>query len=460
MAEKHAPTGLERMAQPEKPQSVDWASHFSREALARTLPTLRVIISQFQGMPGVIGLHGGLPAPSAFPITSLSFTLRDGTTATIDDPAKLDAMQQYSVAPLGYAPLQQWTEQHTRAMHSPPAGTSYKTSITNGSNSSLEMVMSLLLNEGDSVLVERFTYSHVVENVINFRGLKAVPLDTDIDGILPGMLRRTLQAAKEAAMVDGSRPPRVLYTVPTGQNPTGLTCPIERKAELYAVCSEFDVIILEDDPYWYLQFGRTGEVPGLGSRLERSFLSLDMEGRVIRLDSFAKFLAPGLRLGWITAAPLLVEKFTFCLHGTTLGACATTQVLVSEMIQAWGPAGLEAHTCTMQRSYAHRAQVVLAAAEKHLTGLAEWTTPSAGMFMWMKLLAGITDADEILDELKENKVVVVPGRIFHALGPVPPESCPFVRISFSSASDEDLTEGIARLATVMRRYQASNAAKP
>lgn len=69
--------------------AVDWASHFSREAADRSLPSLRVIISQFQGMPGVIGLHGGLPAPTAFPITSLSFTLRDGTTATIDDPVKV-----------------------------------------------------------------------------------------------------------------------------------------------------------------------------------------------------------------------------------------------------------------------------------------------------------------------------------------------------------------------------------
>ena len=168
---------------------MDWGSHFSREAEERTLPSLRIITSQFQGRAGVISMHGGMPAASAFPITSMSFTLRDGTTATIDDPAKvrpetpgqgrpirsglsecfsfasfgagtrefgrwppatgtgadawpapqLEAMQQYSVAPLGYAPLQQWAWQHTHAMHSPPRGASYETAITNGSNASLEV---------------------------------------------------------------------------------------------------------------------------------------------------------------------------------------------------------------------------------------------------------------------------------------------------------------------------------
>jgi hypothetical protein len=135
-----------------------------------------------------------------------------------------------------------------------------------------------------------------------------------------------------------------------------------------------------------------------------------------------------------------------------------SQVVVSSLLNTWGKQGFENHVKDMQRGYARRAGILHDAAVEHLTGLAEWTAPVAGMFAWFKLGGGIRDADEVLEHLKEEKVVVVPGRVAHCDGPRPSFPCPYIRVSFASATDEDLREGIRRLACVIRRYQATVAA--
>jgi len=431
---------------------VDWLARLSDIGQGVQPPSLRAIVNRFADVPGVIGLHGGFPAAAAFPIANLSFTTVDGTRVDINDPVKVAAMQQYCVSPLGYAPLAQWAAAFQKRQHSPPCETA--TGITTGSNCALEMLCKLLLNKGDSILVEEFTYAHMVESTINLHGFKALPVAMDEQGMLPSSLRAVMTAAQSQP-----NPPRVLYTIPTGQNPTGSTVPLARKAEIYALCQEFDLVLLEDDAYYTLQFPLpSGEPRGLG-QLEGSYLSLDTDGRVVRLDSFAKALAPGLRLGWATGSPAIIGKLASCVHGTALGPCATTQVMVAEMLQAWGEEGLEGHVRNMQLEYGRRAGVVLAAAEKHLVGVASWRAPQAGMFLWLTLGAGVTDADEILDLLAEAAVALVPGRIAHALGPHPPLPCPFLRLSFAAAPDDQLQEAMKRLGHVLRTFAAKKNAE-
>ncbi|KAK9807681.1 hypothetical protein WJX72_005972 [[Myrmecia] bisecta] len=395
-------------------------------------------------------------------------TLRDGSKVEITDPAKVSAAQQYSTVLKGYPGLQEWAHAHTWAQHSPPGA--HEVMVTGGSNHTLEIIFSLLLNRGDPLLCEEYTYPHVVESFMNMKGYKAMPVSIDQHGIVPSALRATLEARKES----GAQMPRLMYTVPIGQNPTGAITPVSRRRQIYDICRTFDVVIIEDDPYYYLQFAGAGCEPLGLNNLGQSYLSMDTDNRVIRLDSFAKVLAPGVRLGWVTAAPAMIEKIIFCLHGSTLGPCSSSQVMVAEMLRVWrqaglaehvmvaemlrvwGQAGLEAHVRNMQSKYAHRAQVIHDAAAEHLAGLAEWSRPQAGMFMWMRLGAGVTDADQILDLLKEERVVVVPGRIAHCKGPHPGVPCPYVRVSYASAADEDLKEGMRRLANVLRAFQQNH----
>ncbi|KAL3147261.1 hypothetical protein ABBQ32_002752 [Trebouxia sp. C0010 RCD-2024] len=433
--------------------TVDYSRHFGHEGQARQLASLRVLLSAFTGVPGIIGLHGGLPPADAFPFTEMSFTLRDGTKMEIKDPAQVAAAQQYSVTLRGYPALHDWVKKHTWALHSPPGD--HDVLVTGGSNATIEMLMSLLMNPGDTIMCEEFTYPHMIESFVIPKGFKVLGITTDDQGIVPEALSKAL----EGRTAQGSKAPRLLYTVPVGQNPTGVVTPLDRRRQIYSICRKHDIIILEDDPYFYLQFSVGNVAPRGLQDLGSSYLSLDIDGRVIRLDSFSKVLSPGLRLGWATAAPALLEKLIFHLHGSTLGPCALSQVVVASLLHHWGPQGFEQHVKDMQQGYARRAHILHAAAERHLQGLAEWQEPRAGMFAWLRLFGGIQDADQILDKLKEEKVVVVPGRIAHCEGPRPTSACPYIRVSFASAADADLEEGIKRLATVIKSFQQETAAK-
>eukprot|EP00891_Asterochloris_glomerata_P003670 jgi/Astpho2/3670/fgenesh1_pg.00059_%23_23_t len=381
--------------------------------LCRQLSSLSALIFGFNGVPGMIGLNGGLPNASIFPVKSMQLTLTDGTVLDISDPDKMAAAQQYNTAGAGYGPLHKWVTQHTQELHQPPAG--QRCVITSGSNQAIDMVLCVLLNRGDSLLCDKYTYSHLVEAMVGPKGYKAIPVPTDDEGMTPETLEQTLQVIKAA----GGKLPRVLYTVPTGQNPTSVITSLERKKALYQMACKHDLVIIEDDPYHYLQFPLNSDELGL-HKLGQSYLSLDTAGRVVRLDSFAKFLAPGYRVGWLTAAEHFTEKFTYQIHGTALGPCSTTQVMIAVMMQHWGNVGLDKHLKDIQGQYRRRAGLMHTAAQKHLRGLAEWKAP---------------------------------GRISHCNGPYPGIPCPYVRISFAMAPEEDIPEGIRRLAEILKRRQ-------
>ena len=258
---------------------------------------------------------------------------------------------------------------------------------------------------------------------------------------------------------------------------------------MYAVCRKWGVAIVEDDPYYYLQYGNGDETERRRRRRRRreggrreqqqlkglhglgaSYLSLDVDGRVIRLDSFSKVLFPGVRLGWATAPRAVIDKLVCHLHGVALGAPPLAQVLTSALLlRGWGGgddgpgglggpggrrlpdgggrggagpfAGFERHVQTMQREYRRRASVAHAAASRHLAGLASWRRPAAGMFLWATLAADLAPvADAALARARSAGVVVVPGAYAHCSGDRE-RPCACFRLSFAGASDEALEEG-------------------
>ena len=303
------------------------------------------------------------------------------------------------------------------------------------------------------------------------------PIGTDIDqyGIIPEKLEALLAdlLLKKSQQAAGSNDtqslsssfPKLLYTIPTGQNPTGSTCTLERKRAIYDICRRYDLWIIEDDPYFYLQYGNNSKVPGLNGLIAQgpqSYLSLDIDGRVIRIDSFAKFLAPGLRLGWVSGPEMIVEKIVATIQAHTVGPCGITQVLAASTLGTWGDAGLHDHLTKVQGEYGRRARMVGEAAERYLTGLAEWGgVPQAGMFLWIKLIFPkdstttiIRDAYDIWGDFLAAGVVFVPGRATHwrggaAAGGDASFHSPYIRVSFSNASDECIEEGMKRLRHVL-----------
>ncbi|KAK9835444.1 hypothetical protein WJX74_000131 [Apatococcus lobatus] len=394
-----------------------------------------------------VRMHGGLPAASSFPFESFSYKLRTGSTSTVIDPQKVSMAQQYNLTLTGHPDLRHWLRQHVMDQHQAPG--EHDTYVSSGTNHALEVVTALMMERGDPILCEEFSYFYMLDSVITAAGYKVLPVAMDQHGMKPEHLNQILQRRSELGMSI----PRLLYTVPVGQNPTGTTVPLERRRDLYKVAQDWNLIIIEDDAYYYLQYPNGADkLPGTHA-LGASYLSMDTDGRVVRMDSCSKLLAPGLRLGWVTAAPPLLEKMAMHTHASLNGPNGICQALLMELLSQWGESGFEKYVLTMQAEYQRRAAVLQAAVEKELTGLVEWRKPTAGMFMWLKLLAGVRDADEVLPELAEAGVMVLPGRIAHCQGPRTPFPCPYIRLSFASASDEDMQLAASRLADILRSHQ-------
>lgn len=143
------------------------------------------------------------------------------------------------------------------------------------------------------------------------------------------------------------------------------------------------------------------------------------------------------------------------IQSHTVGPCSLTQVVTVETLKAWGDEGLDAHVRLVQREYAQRAQRIVAACERHLAGLAQWSHPSAGMFIWLRLQT-VQDASEIWDQLRAAKVVLMPGRAMHCRSVDPEFRSPHMRVSYSNATPENLDEGMRRLGEVLRQHAAAS----
>jgi DNA-binding transcriptional MocR family regulator len=354
---------------------------WSQEGNRRTYGLLKQLVSNVQGADStsLIGLHGGLPPAECFPLSTIELTLRNGQSIRFDAQA---AQEQYNVSPSGYPPLQNWCEVHTNRMHNPPPKTNHRTVITDGSTHALDILLSLFLNPEDIIIVEEYSYSHFLECIVAPKSYKAVGVRLDEKGMDPAHLEEVLHQHLAKDIDGGSI--KLLYTIPVGQNPTGIVNTPERTSQIYALCKKYDVFIIEDDPYSYIQFKQFSVLEDL--RSNSSYLSMDVDGRVIRVDSFAKTIAPGFRLGWLTAASYVCERFCMALQGTSLGGNMMSQVVLYHLLEDWGDEGLVDHLQKLRTTYSNRANVMYETARKELQGLAHFSKPEAGMFMVSEFL--------------------------------------------------------------------------
>ncbi|PSC75895.1 B Chain Kynurenine Aminotransferase Ii Inhibitor [Micractinium conductrix] len=417
----------------------------SRHGRCITGGSLRSLVSRTHGLEGLVGLHGGLPPEHVFPLTSLRLGLQGGRCVELS-AASLMGAQQYTMVQAGLPSLHQWAVNHVRTLHTPPGG--HDLLLTSGASHALEMVCSLFLDPGDAVAVEEYSYPQLLECHLVPRGCRVLPVAMDDEGVLPESLEQALAGAQQR----GEPLPKLFYSVPTGHNPTGIVTSLERRRAVYGICRRYGLLIVEDDAYFYLQFPQgTDSPPGLaGLPRHASYLSLDVDGRVVRIDTFAKFLAPGLRLGWAVAAPAVAEKLTHLMQAQTLGPSGLSMALTDALLAEWGDAGLDAHLRLVQSEYAAKAAALHAAAQRELAGLAEWRQPRAGMFMWVRLL-GVDESSQVLDALQAERVVCVAGRICHPRAADPAFRCPYLRLSFSHPPAERLEEGVRRVGVALRR---------
>jgi len=390
-----------------------------------------------QGSPSLVFLAGGVPNPGMFPFENMSVSVKGGTTINLEKKDMTAALQYGPTQ--GYGPLVSQLKDMQQSLHNPPRWSETDLIVTNGSQDGLCKAFEMMVNVNDHVVVQEPAYAGTLA-ILNPFAPRYIPVRGDADGLIPELLRNSLASKwnQKDSLSSDSDIPKVLYVNPAGANPSGVSIPLERRKEIYQIARDFDLIILEDDPYYFLQFDKE-RTP--------SFLSMDVDGRVIRFDSLSKVLSSGIRLGYVTGPKPLLEPIIYHMQVSVLHASSLSQVIVSELLKQWGQQGFLDHADHVKEFYLAQRDAMLQSAKTHLTGLAEWNIPCGGMFLWMKIL-GVKDTHPmIMQRALKKDVILLPGREFMT---DPSKPCPYVRAAFSLATPENIDRGFRNLAELIR----------
>ncbi|XXG94094.1 Aromatic/aminoadipate aminotransferase 1 [Hypoxylon texense] len=478
----------------DKPKARRWDHLLSQESLSREACVLKQA-AKYLKKPGLISLGGGLPSASNFPIDSLSmriptpphfaeaevpatgqdvsigkYDVRDGRNGGVYD---LSIALNYGQS-IGAAQLLRWATEHTELVHGPLPYADWRCALTLGSTGALEQALRMLCDRGrnDAVVTEEYTFSTALETAHPL-GIRVFGVGMDGEGLRADKLDEVLGTWDEGGR-GGARKPTVLYTVPSGQNPTGATQGARRRRDIYDVCRKHDVFILEDEPYYFLQMPPYGASNSNAppppppatpeaflEGLVPSLLSMDTDGRVLRMDSFSKVVVPGSRLGWITASEQVVERYIRHAEVASQGPSGISQVLLYKLVdEGWGHDGYLRWLMHLRLEYTRRRDAILAACERYLpTDLVSWVPPAAGMFLWLRVdhtqhpqaatKSILEIEDDIFASCIDKGVLAIRGSWFRAEQDVPPSGL-FFRTTFAAASEDDMARAIERFGAAVR----------
>ena len=369
--------------------------------------------------PGIISLAGGLPSPKAFPLQE--FTTACNTVMARDGAAAL----QYATSE-GYAPLRQAV-----ADMLPWAVDPDQVLITTGSQQALDLIGKVFLDKDSRMLVETPTYLGALQAFAPMEP-QVVSVASDSEGVLIDDL-----AAKAGSGADKAR---FLYVLPNFQNPTGRTMSEARRAALVEQAAALDLPLIEDNPYGDLWFDNPPPRP---------LTARNPEG-CIYLGSFSKVLAPGLRLGYVVAPKAVFPKLLQAKQAADLHTPGFNQRMVAEVLKG---GFLERHVPTIRALYKQQRDAMLAALTREMAGLdVQWNRPAGGMFLWVRLPEGM-DAVQLLPQAVDRGVAFVPGAAFYAEQGDPRT----LRLSFVTASVEQINIGVKALAEAIRSARATSA---
>jgi 2-aminoadipate transaminase len=385
---------------------------------------------QAAGPPGTISFVYGLPAAQAFPAADL----RRAADRVLRQRPELAL--QYGPEQ-GYGPVIDQIRDRL-ARHEGLVLERPQVMLSGGASQALDHLCLLFTRPGDTVLVEAPTYHETLQLLFD-HGLHVLQVATDEGGLQPETLAQRL----EALAARGARL-RLLYTIPNFQNPSGVTLAADRRQAVIELARRYDLLVVEDDVYRDLTYG---DPP------PPSLFALDGGECVLRLGSFSKILAPGLRLGWLLAAPdriqRVVESGLRCMGG---GA----NPLVANILADYVAQGLlEPHIDGLRALYAERRDVMLAALEAHMPPGVSWTRPGGGFFTWLRLPDGL-QARQVVALARERGLIVLPGDPFFAERP----PGPFLRLAFSYVAPAQIEEGIRTLAGVVADAPGSSLETP
>jgi 2-aminoadipate transaminase len=298
--------------------------------------------------------------------------------------------------------------------------------VTTGGQQVIDLVAKTLIDPGDVVIAEGPTYPGAVPVFCAYEA-DVVQIEMDGAGMRVDLLEQTLERLDREG-----RTPKFIYTVPTFQNPAGVTMSLARRRRLIEIAHERELLVLEDNPYGLLRYEGDPLPP-----LHR----LDGGVYVMYLGTFSKILSPGIRLGWVVAPPPVLDKINVGKQGTDLCTSTLSQLMVKAYFERgrW-----QDYVDSLTDTYRTRRDTMLDALAEHFPPQAEWTRPSGGLFIWATLPDFIDTTDLLARALREN-VAFVPGEAAFLDG----RGRSSMRLNFSGSDEDGIREGIRRIGEVV-----------
>lgn len=375
-------------------------------------------IFKYAADPTVVSLSAGNPSPDAFPVKEL-----EEISAKLFKENPIGLLQ-YSVTE-GYAPLREHLKKYMKDKYQ--IGTDDDdVLITTGAQQIMDFATKSLVNEHDVVITEAPSF---IGSLNSFRAYNAklVGVDVESDGMDTDKLEEALKTNENV---------KFIYTIPNFQNPSGVTMSLEKRKRVYELAKEYNVMILEDNPYGDLRY--SGEfLPAIKT--------FDTDGRVIYAGSFSKVISPGIRVAFTIAPKPVIQKMTVCKQGSDVHTNIWSQMLCYEFITKYD---FEAHLEKLRTIYRKKAKFCMDLLDRYCAPEITYDKIDGGLFIWCRLPKGV-DMPEFVRNAIDHKVCVVPGNAFLT---DENETSDGFRINFSTPTDEQLEKGIKALGELIKSY--------
>lgn len=375
-------------------------------------------ILKVAGDPKVTSFAGGLPAPELFPVEEVKAAANRVLTG--NGRAALQYGSSQGVPGLRQVILNRLEIEGIKT-------DSDHVMVATGSQQSIDLTGKIFIDEGTTVIVEDPTYLTAID-VFRSYGAHFVGVDMDEDGMKMDVLEEALKNNPDT---------RLIYTVPTFQNPTGRTMTLERRKKLVELAEKYDVLVLEDNPY--------GAIRWSGNNLP-SLKSLDKNNHVIYMGTLSKIFSPGLRLGWVVADPKLIKKYTMMKQSADLHTDSLAQYIAAEY---FAENDIEDHVTAITALYHKREQIMVDAVDKYFPAGVTHSNPEGGMFLWV-MVPGVADSQKLFDAALKRNVAIVPGDPFFGNESIPGT----FRMNYSNTPEDKIEDGVKRLAEAIEEVMS------
>ena len=389
---------------------------FSDKVLGLKASAIREIL-KFTAFPDVISFAAGNPSPDAFPSKEVA-----EITADILSKNPVAALQ-YSVTE-GYTPLREVLKKRMAAQNSFNADMD-DLIITSGGQQASELSCKVFINPGDTLICEAPSFVGCLNSFKSYNAnLVGIPLEND------GM---NLEKLEDALRTNPNT--KIIYIIANFQNPTGLCTSFEKRKAIYELAKKYDAMILEDNPYGDIRF--EGEnIP--------SIKSLDTDGRVIYAGSFSKILAPGIRVGFVSAPKEVIQKIVVCKQCSDVHSNILAQMICHEYLTKYD---IDAHLEDIRGIYRRQSALMLDCIGRYFPVSVKYTRPQGGLFIWATMPEGTDMLAFCKEAVEKHKVAVVPGTAFMISDDEPTNS---FRLNYSTPTDDQIIKGCEILGDMLK----------